>query len=399
MSRKAKIVVAGAGIGGLTAAVALLQRGFEVQVLEQATELKEVGAGLQLSPNANRALVGLGLGDALRAVASEPNGKEVRLWSTGQTWKLFDLGARSVEQYGHPYYMIYRPDLLGALADMLHRLAPQALCLGWRCDSFGQDAHGVSVSSADGRAAGGDVLIGADGVHSRVRRQLFGGDEATFSGCRAWRGVIPAERLPARLSRPVGTNWVGPGAHVIQYPLHRGELLNFVGIVERGDWTVESWTQQGTREECHLDFEGWHEDVHEIIRHIDTPFKWALMARPPMKRWTEGRVTLLGDACHPTLPFLAQGAVMAIEDGYILARCLQQQADDLPSALQRYEAARIGRTTQIVEKSTENGRRFHNPALASAEGAAAYVDREWSEPRVHERYDWLFRYNVDEAGI
>lgn len=397
--KKARVLIAGAGIGGLTAALSLQKRGFDVQVFEQAPELREVGAGLQLSANGLRALYQLGLGNVLRAVAVEPAGKEIRLWSTGQTWKLFDLGATSVAQYGYPYFMIYRPDMHAVLADAVRANNPDAIMLGAQCTGFAQTDDGVTLNLADGREIRGDVLIGADGVHSRIRGQLSGADKPHFSGCLAWRGVIPMDRLPERLRRPVGTNWVGPGAHVIHYPLHGGELMNFVGIVERDDWQVESWTQKGTHEECHNDFKGWHEDVQELIRNVEVPFKWALMAREPLQQWSSGRVTLLGDACHPTLPFLAQGAVMAIEDGYILARCIEKYASDLPLALKQYEAARIERTSAIVTRSTENGKRFHNPALASADGAAAYVDREWAEEKVRERYDWLFRYNVDEVPV
>jgi salicylate hydroxylase len=399
MKNQIRILIAGAGIGGLTAALSLQKRGYDVQVCEQATELREVGAGLQLSPNGLRALYQLGLGDALRAVASEPAGKEIRLWSTGQTWKLFDLGATSVAQYGYPYFMIYRPDLHKVLADAVRAMKADAITLGAQCTGLRQTDDGVTLELADGSEVHGDLLIGADGVHSRIRGELFGADQPTFSGCLAWRGVIPMARLPQRLRRPVGTNWVGPGAHVIHYPLHGGELMNFVGIVERGDWQLESWTQKGTHQECHADFKGWHEDVHELIRNVDVPYKWALMARAPLQQWSSGRVTLLGDACHPTLPFLAQGAVMAIEDGYIAARCIERYEDNPALALKKYEAARIERTTAIVLRSTENGRRFHNPALASSEGAAAYVDHEWAEAKVRERYDWLFRYNVDEAPI
>jgi salicylate hydroxylase len=399
MKNRKRILIAGAGIGGLTAALALLKRGYDVQVCEQARELREVGAGLQLSPNGLRALYQLGLGDTLRAVASEPEGKEVRLWSSGQTWKLFDLGSTSVAQYGYPYFMIYRPDLHAVLADAVRAIKSDAIMLDAQCIGYLQTDEQVTLKLADGRTAHGDVLIGADGVHSYIRSQLFGTDQPTFSGCLAWRGVIPMARLPERLRRLVGTNWVGPGAHVIHYPLHGGELMNFVGIVERSDWQVESWTQKGTHEECHADFKGWHDDVHELIRHVDVPFKWAMMAREPLQQWSSGRVTLLGDACHPTLPFLAQGAVMAIEDGYLVARCIEKYENDLPLALKKYEAARIERTSSIVLRSIENGKRFHNPALASPDGAAAYVDREWAEPKVRERYDWLFRYNVDAVPV
>src|SRR5690606_18112017 len=177
------------------------------------------------------------------------------------------------------------------------------------------------------------------------------------------------------------------------------QLVNFVAAVERSDWQVESWTQRGTTEECLADLAGWHEDVHTLIRAIETPYKWALMVREPMPRWSVGNVSLLGDACHPTLPFLAQGAAMAIEDGYILARALSQYGDNPANALQHYEDARRDRTARMVEGANANAGRFHNQELASAEGAAAYVDREWQEERVKERYEWLFTYDVDTVSI
>ena len=232
----------------------------------------------------------------------------------------------------------------------------------------------------------------------RVLKQLFGDGSPTYSGWMAWRGVISIDRIDPAVVRQGGTNWVGPGRHVIQYPLRAGKLMNFVGIVETDRWIAESWTQRGTHAECHADFEGWHPEVHELIRRIDTPYRWALMTRPPLPTWTKGLVTLLGDASHPTLPFLAQGAVTAIQDGFVLARA-RGEVSNVDEALKRFEAARIGPTTKIVEKSTENGRRFHNAELASADGAAAYVDREWRPERVGERYHWLFDYRVDEIPL
>ncbi|HVL55242.1 MAG TPA: FAD-dependent monooxygenase, partial [Burkholderiaceae bacterium] len=371
----------------------------EVAVYEQATELREVGAGVQLSANATRVLYALGVGDAARALASEPAGKEIRLWNTGQTWKLFDLGAVSVQQYGYPYWTLWRPDLLSVLADAVRRHDPQAIRLGARCVGCVAGASGARLVLADGSEPEGAAVVGADGVFSQVRRALFGADAPAFSGLLAWRGVIPMSRLPAHFARPVGSNWVGPGRHVVHYPLHRGELMNFVGVVERSDWQVESWTERGTHDECRRDFAGWHEDVHAMIEHIDVPYKWALMTRAPLQRWSAGCATLAGDACHPTLPFLAQGAAMAIEDGLVLARCLQQDRGDVVAAFERYQRARLERTTRVVVGSAENAKRFHDQSLSDAAQAQRYVDREWSEARIRQRYEWLFEYDAASVPL
>jgi salicylate hydroxylase len=392
------VLIAGAGIGGLTAALALLKRGVDVDVYEQAAELKEVGAGLQLSANGTRVFHLLGVGDALRAVSCEAAGKEVRLWSTGETWKLFDLGAESVARYGFPYFTVYRPDLLALLRDAVEREKPGAIHLGAKVTGFRQDAHSVHVHIDNREPEQANALIGADGVHSRIRQALFGADKPSFTGIIAWRGIVPMERLPKRMARLVGTNWIGPGGHIVHYPLRGGELMNFVGALERLDWQVESWSTKGEREELQADFHGWHEDVQALVRGIDTPYKWALMVRPPMPRWTLGRVTLLGDACHSMLPMLAQGAVMAIEDGYILARCLADESD-VSTALLRYEQARRERTRKVVEGSAANARRFHNPQLADPAEAKKYVDREWDPKRIAERYEWLFRYDVTRVAL
>lgn len=394
MKPKSRIAISGAGIGGLTAALALLQRGFHVDVYEQAKAFGEVGAGIQLSANGTRCLIALGLQNDVLRSANQPAAKEIRHWSSGNTWRLFDLGAESVERYGSPYLMMHRADLHSVLVSHIRAIRPDCIHLGSRLTGLSQDDTGVTLQFEDGVSERAHVLIGADGVHSRVRESLHGDDHPKYTGCMAWRGVIDAAALPDHLRRPVGTNWVGPGAHVITYPLRNGELMNFVGIVERSAWQKESWTEQGSVEECLGDFQGWHDDVQSMVKHLGAPFKWALMGRAPLEHWTSNRVTLLGDACHPTLPFLAQGAMMAIEDGVVLARCLETCPNEPSVALQRYEQLRHARTSAIVLKSAENTKRFHNPVLATIEGAKSYIESEWAPDKVRARYDWLFEYDA-----
>jgi len=393
------ICIVGAGLGGLSAALALLQKGFRVTVLEQAAALGEIGAGVQLGPNAVGVLYRMGLQAPLEQVTCETLGKRVRLWNTGQTWPLFDLGTVAREMYGYPYLTVHRADLHRVLVDAVRALQPDALVLNAKLHSLHTRSDGVSLQLADGRVWEADAVIGADGVHSRVRAALFGEDAPRYSGVMAWRGVIDASKLPTHMREPYGTNWVGPGAHVVQYPLRQGALMNFVGAIEGNRWEIESWSERGTREECLGDFVGWHEEVQAMIHAIEVPYKWVLKVRDPMDTWSRGPVTLLGDACHPTLPFLAQGAAMAMEDGYMLARAMALCPTDAAQGFARYEAVRKARTARVVEGSAANTQRFHNPALAHAQGAAEYVEREWNEARVKERYEWLFKYDMDAVAL
>ena len=390
--RKPHILIAGAGIGGLVAALELMQRGFDVALYEQAAELRELGAGVQISPNGSRVLRALGLLPAMEAIAAVPTHRELRLFNTGQAWRVNELAA-SAERYGSPYWQVHRGDFHTVLVQALAERAPGAVHVGARCIGFEQDADGVTLKLESGETVRGDALIGADGVHSRIREALFGGARATFTGFLAWRGVVPMDRLPERLHQRHAATWIGPYGHVVTYPLRRGELLNLVTAVRRDDWLIESWSEPGTAEECRRDLSQFHPDVLAIVDAIDVPFKWAMLGREPMDHWSAGRVSLLGDACHPTLPFLAQGANMAIEDGMVLARCLEAFAD-IPEALRRYEAARLDRTSRIVRGSLDAVASMQHPQLADPAQAEAFMAREFAPRVMSARADWLYEYDA-----
>lgn len=394
-----KVVIAGGGIGGMSAALALLKRGIEVEVYEQAAALSEVGAGIQISPNGSRALDHLGAFERLQALSCTPDRKEFRLWSSGKTWPLFDLGPQAVEKYGYPYLTVYRPDLLQAIEEGVRTAAPDAIHLGARVVGVEQDADSASLVLADGTRATGDVVVGADGWRSAVRTAVWGDHSPTFSGMVAWRGLIDWQALPAHLQRMVGSTWIGPGGHAVSYPLHGGEIMNFVATIEGKTWTAAGGTEPGTAQECHADFAGWHDDVHALIDLAPSLSKWALVSWEPIETWSADRITLLGDAAHATLPFLAQGAVHSIEDGVVLARALEQYAASPVEALKRYEAARIERTTRMVRGASANTGRFHAGELATPAGADAYMEREFSEAPIADRYDWLYSYDAVTAPV
>ena len=387
------VAVVGGGIGGLAAALSLLDAGFDVQVFEQTAALAEVGAGVQISPNASRLLHLLGLGAALARTGVRPAAFHQRRWDDGCTLQRAPLGEAIEAAFGAPYYHFHRTDLLAALAGAL----PQdRVHLGHRLAGFTDQGDRVELRFANGAQVAADVLIGADGIHSTVRGALFGPERPRFTGCIAYRGLIPAERL-AHLGPEVASNsWLGPGGHFVHYFVASRSLVNFVAIMERETWTRESWTDRGEVADALAAFEGWHPQVRAIIGAVDETFIWALFDRAPLPRWSVGRVTLLGDACHAMLPFMAQGAAQSIEDGATLAACLRERGStDIAAALRRYEALRLPRATRVQELSRANKTRFHlpdGPAQQARDAQmAAYGDR--SIPAI----GWLYAHDARRA--
>ncbi|MDP6872586.1 MAG: FAD-dependent monooxygenase [Alphaproteobacteria bacterium] len=379
------VIVAGAGLGGLTLALCLVRAGFKVSVLEQAQALGEVGAGVQISANGARVLYHLGLADALKAVAFAPERGEMRHWQSGETLSSRPLGAESEAKFGFPYFHLHRADFHQVLADALRAEAPDAIHLDAKVIGFSQSNDGVAVMTEDGRSFRGDVLVGCDGIHSSVRGRLFGPDAPRFTGCVAWRATLPVGALPPGHVRPVASNWIGLGGHFVHYYVRRGELVNCVGIMEQDEWQAESWSTQGAKAAFLEDFKDWHEDLQILIRNAETCFRWGLFDRDPMPQWGEGRVTLLGDACHAMLPFMAQGAVQAIEDAYTLAQCLAVAGKDAEAALQRYEDLRRERTATVQQMSRDNIQFFHHADIPNlAERMSKHRDAHL----------WLYSFDV-----
>ena len=376
----ARVLIAGGGIGGLSAALCLADQGLQVTVLEQSSALGEIGAGIQLSPNCTRVLHHVGLAEALRAVAFVPQGTEMRHWRRGHLIASNPLGEAVVQRYGFPYYHVHRADLIAVLARAAAAHPAITLHTGARVSAIEEHAEGVRVL-ADGATHEAQLLVGADGIHSAVRSHLFGEQAPSFTGNVAWRALVPAASLPPGLVRPMSTVWWGPGKHFVHYYVRGGELVNCVCVVEKQGWELESWNERGEHAELRRDFAGWHASLQTLIDAMDPQacYKWALFDRPPLPQWGRGRVTLMGDACHPTLPFMAQGAAMAIEDAAVLARhAAQGLAQGNPAAaLTRYADIRRPRTSRIQAGSRRNATVFHlsgikawlrNRAVARARG-------------------------------
>lgn len=382
-----RVAIAGAGLGGLTAAIALSAEGHQVTVYERAAELAEIGAGIQLSPNATRVLARLDLLDRIAAVSVSPATGDLRRWEDGSVLVSQPLGDSLLEQFGFPYLHVHRADLHAELV----AAARQVCAIELDCPADGLDDAGALVTQRG--VADADVVIGADGIHSAVRTSLQGPESPRFSGNTAWRGVVRAPDVAA-LELPVSSHaFLGPERHFVTYYLRGGELVNWVGISPSTDWTLESWTAPGDLDEVIADFAGWCPTVLGLIRASEgrTPYRWALYDRDPLPSWGDRHATLLGDACHPMLPFMAQGAAQAIEDAAVLTVCLRDNADPVDQ-LRRYESLRQERTATVQLAARRNEVMFHLPdgpeQRQRDEGLAA------PQERAEHRNAWLFDYDA-----
>ncbi|MEM7271288.1 MAG: FAD-dependent monooxygenase [Pseudomonadota bacterium] len=384
-----RILIAGAGMAGLSIGGLLARAGFEVRVFEQAETLSEVGAGIQISANAGHVLKELGLEQRLADASFKPDEWIMRAAFSGRPVTRIPLGAHHSGLHGQPYCQLHRSDLQAMLRHALTEVAPDALNLGRQVARFEETECGATLHFTDGDPVHGDLVIGADGVKSAIRAQIAGADMPTYSGNTAWRGVLPADRLPEGFMPSRLQSFMGPGRHMVMYWLDGGRLLNFVGPVEMAQESEESWTTRHDKAELKADYEGWHDDVQHVIDAMDPDacYRWALNYRPPLSNWRSARATLIGDAAHPTLPFLAQGAAMALEDAAVLTRCLL--AFDLDEALNRYQSLRMGRTARVVEGANRMGHLFHyeteEEMIADVSGKASDIATD--------RDRWLYNYN------
>lgn len=353
------IAIVGAGLGGLGLANLLVRAGHRVRVYEQAPVISEVGAGLSIPPNAARVVEQMGLLEQLRAASNIPERGRIYNGKTGRVIKFTAFGEKVRHFFGDYYYQLHRADMIDILKTGLEAQDPDAIQTDHVFERFEQTNAGVTLHFKNKPPAESSILIGADGIRSRIRAQICGEEAPFFTGYVAWRALIPSDRLPAYFRQPLSNVWIGKGRNITFYPIRGGALINCAIFASDQEWTEEGWSLPARAEDIKRAFEGYHRRVQELISAIsdDQCFKWGLFGREPTKQWAQGNVVLLGDAAHPMLPFLGQGASMAFEDAGVLAATIAAMPD-FPSAVQAYLEHREGRANWVLLESRAAGERF-----------------------------------------
>ena len=353
-------IIAGAGIGGLTSALCLARNGWDVTICEQAKSIEPVGAGLQVSPNGVKLLHRLGVMDRLAGKLFEPESIEMRLGKSGKCFVELPLGQSAIERWGATYVHVHRADLVNALCAELVQAGGFEIKTGQKIGGYRLDGEKAVAALTAGEELAADLLIGADGLHSTIRTQMLGPDAPRFTGNVAWRALVPKSRLGDLAPPPTACIWTGAGKHAVTTYVHGGATVNFVGLFEQIDWQEEGWSIAGSRDEARLNFGDMNATIAKIIDEADSFNRWALFDRAPLARWSDGPVVLIGDAAHPMLPSLAQGAVQAVEDAWVLADELSKPGG-IPDALQRLYTDRIARTSRIQKQAA-----WQTPACSTA---------------------------------
>jgi salicylate hydroxylase len=395
-----RVAIIGAGIGGLAAALALRKSGLDVVVLEQADRLQAVGAGIQLTPNANHVLARLGVLDAITDVAFAPRSLDIVDGQRGRTLLSAPLGQWARTRYGQPYLNVHRGDLQTVLLDAVNAAIPSAVELDCHVTSVVQGDDGVAVRLRDGRTVSADIVIGADGVHSVVRQHVVTETRpARFTGHVAYRMLIPRSAIPAEVTpAPSVTLRVGPHGHIVSYWVRGGALYNVIAIIEDGQWRGEGWRTPADLGAVRAAFQDWDPRLRALFGGAGDIYKWALLDHPVPSMWSRGRVALLGDACHAMLPYLAQGGAMAIEDAWALGEVLADAADPVAS-LSRYSQLRVTRATRVHAHAARNAHTFHRSGRASRVVRDSALRALAGKPeRFLHRMDWLYGLDITSAG-
>lgn len=403
-----RVVVVGAGIGGVAAALALARRGAEVTVLERAAQACEVGAGLQLGPNAVKVLRALGVEAAVRRAATLPTQVILRDYRRGRQIAAMDLNPGMETRFGAPYLQVHRADLLGVLLDAA-RAAGVAFTFGHevagRDDLPPADLRPADLPPAELPQADlpqpdlpqADLIVAADGVRSALRAHVAGISDPRFTGMTAWRGLVPAAAVPDGMLPDAASVFLGPGRHLVVYPLRGRTLWNIVAVEHARTWRGEGWMLPAEPQDARAAFAGWCAPVRVLLAGLEQTFLWGMFAHAPLPRWHRDRVVLLGDACHPMLPFAAQGAAMAIEDAHVLADCTARLP--LDAALAAYEALRKPRTTRVQAASARNGRVYHMATPLVRDALHAAIAARAALPGgLLSRFDWLYGADVTGGG-